>query len=252
MLKKYSDIVSHGQNLKFLVLSWKPVARQSPALVREIGDCVNRLFHRRPYSKVWKGLLAVLECKKSPSGGFFYHVHCLVDGAYVPQSQISSDWKAISGFPVVYISAVRNWRRAFRYSLKYILKGFHWNNHIDRDDFRRSMKGTRFVRSYGSFYNAEYVRGEPVGFPCPDCGIVGAWHIAIDAPSRPDLVGVVLKPLIRPDLRSGSAVSGEWKGVPHDYASLRAANPLMPEYMLRWGCEHYGIDVPEASDNGQT
>jgi hypothetical protein len=251
-VRKYSDIVSHGQNLKFLVLSWKPVIRQDANIVREIGRCVNRLFHRIPYFKVWKGLLAVIECKKSPSGKFFYHVHCLVDGAYVPQSQISKDWKSISGFPVVYISAVRNWKRAFKYVLKYILKGFHWNSETDKHDFRKTMKGTRFVRSYGSFYNAEYVRGKHVGFPCPECGTVGAWHIALDAPSRPDLVGVDLKPLVRPVLHSDSAVLDKWKHVQHDYASLREANPLMPEHMLRWGCERYGIDIPEASDNGQT
>jgi len=61
--------------------------------------------------------------------------------------------------------------------LKYVLKGFELKDPYDREDFKESMKGVRFIRSYGDFYNSEYRSAQHVYFPCPDCGMVGSWIV---------------------------------------------------------------------------
>jgi hypothetical protein len=168
--------------LSFLTLTWKPVFQQDPLIVREIGSCFQRLLDRQPYRKVWRAVLATLECKKTDEGLFYYHLHVLLEGDYVKQAQISKDWAALSGFPVVWIKRVyRTVKKAFRYILKYVLKGFNFADPSDKDDFRASMKKVRFVRSYGSFYDLKkhygknYYKASHVPFPCPGCGAVGAW-----------------------------------------------------------------------------
>lgn len=132
-------------------------------------------MHRHPYDK-YKGLLAVIECKKTSYGWFYYHIHCLLDGFYYPQDKISEDWKEISGFPVVWVERIRSPRRAFKYVLKYILKGFSFDRDQDRLDFKASMKGVRYVRSYGSYYDF-YQTAQHVYFPCPTCDSVKSWVV---------------------------------------------------------------------------
>ena len=79
VFERYSGVISKAKRLKFLTLTWKPVKRQDSSVVREMGKALNRFMHRNPYV-LWKGLLAVVECKKTRDGWFYYHIHCLYDG----------------------------------------------------------------------------------------------------------------------------------------------------------------------------
>jgi Replication protein. len=178
---RYEKFVSTRKDLKFLTLTWKPVSRQDPNIVRQIGKALVKLRHRKKYAKAWKGILATLECKKTNSGFFYYHIHCIIEGNYIPQKEISEDWAKISGFKIVHIERI--WRtpaRAFRYILKYVLKGFAFENEEDVLDFKSSMKGVRYLRSYGDFYNFQYQTAKHVLFPCPDCGGVKCWILEWD------------------------------------------------------------------------
>lgn len=175
---RYQEMIGFRKNLKFLTLTWKPVKHQEAKIVREMGKALVKLLHRKPYRKVWKGLLATIECKKTPHNMFYYHIHCILEGDYVPQAQISKDWREISGFPVVFIERIwRTPKRALRYVMKYILKGFTFEEPRDVQDFKESMSGVHYIRSYGEFYNSEYKKGAHVYFPCPECGAVKSWII---------------------------------------------------------------------------
>jgi len=128
--------------------------------------------------KFWKAILAVVECKKSNSGLFYYHIHCIVSGRYIPQKEISSAWREISGFPIVHIKKIwRTPKRALRYILKYVLKGFALVEEKDIKEFHETMKGVRYIRSYGDFYNFEYLSAKHVYFPCPNCNAVKCWVV---------------------------------------------------------------------------
>ena len=175
--QNYKKILQGRDNLKFLTLTAKPVKTQDSEYVRVLGKCLTRLMHRKIFSCV-RGLVATVECKKTRSGLFYYHVHCIFSGPYIAQKQISEAWAECSGFPIVYVKKITRTRnRALRYVLKYVLKGFQLEDPDDREDFKESMKGVRFIRSYREFYNAEYRTGQHVYFPCPDCGSVKSWIV---------------------------------------------------------------------------
>jgi len=174
----YKKILKNRSNLKFLTLTWKPVQVQDPKIVRKIGKALTRLLHRKRYARAWKGLFATIECKKTPSGMFYYHIHAIIEGSYVPQAQISRDWSNVSGFPIVWVKQIRRTKnRALRYVLKYVLKGMLFEDPRDRSSFKTSMKGVRLIRSYGSFYDSEYRQGQHVYFPCPGCGAIKSWVV---------------------------------------------------------------------------
>jgi len=174
---RYAGVVGY-KDLKFLTLTWKPVRKQKAEIVRDIGKCFKKLLHRHPYNTVWSGVFATIECKKTKSGWFYYHLHALCRGGYVSQERISRDWFEISGFPIVYVKRIwRTPKRALRYVLKYVLKGFSFNKTKDIMDFKESMRGVRYIRSYGDFYDAEYHAAAHVYFPCPRCGAVRCWVI---------------------------------------------------------------------------
>jgi len=174
---RYQKAISCSKRLKFLTLTWKPVKRQDSRIVREMGKALTRFLHRNPYV-MWKGLLAVVECKKTRDGWFYYHIHCLYDGFFVPQSIISKDWREISGFPIVWVKGIsRTPKRALKYVLKYVLKGFSFDNPRDRQDFKLSMKSVHYVRSFGEYYSLNYCFSPHVYFPCPNCKSVRSWVV---------------------------------------------------------------------------
>jgi len=178
IFQRYKEILKNRANLKFLTLTAKPVRKQSVEYVRFLASCLNRFLHRKPYDRLIKGLLATVECKKTSYGWFYYHIHCLIDGGFLNQAQISRDWRQISGFPIVHITRIRRTRnRALRYVLKYVLKGMNFDDSKDRADFRASFKGVRLIRSYGDFYALEYRSSPHVYFPCPRCGAVKSWVV---------------------------------------------------------------------------
>lgn len=158
-----------------LTLTAKPVPTQDSAIVGELRSALTRFLHRHPYHH-WKGVLAVIECKKTRTNLFYYHIHCILDGFFVPQDQISRDWKDCSGFPIVWVERIRSPNRALKYVLKYVLKGFSFNDHQDRLDFKESMRGVRYVSSYGSYYDL-YQTANHVYFPCPNCQAVKSWVV---------------------------------------------------------------------------
>jgi hypothetical protein len=160
-----------------LTLTAKPVKEQSVKYVRFLGQCLVNLLHLKRYRKKWWSMLAVMECKKTKDGLFYYHIHCLVDGYYIPQELISEDWKKISGFPVVWIEKAGSIYGSLRYVLKYVLKGFAFEDKRDVRDFRKSMKGVRYVRSYGGFYGYDYRSAKHVYFACPGCEAVKSWIV---------------------------------------------------------------------------
>ena len=178
LYKRYNNVISGRSDLKLLTLTSKPVPKQSVEVVRKLGHDLVCLLHRRPYCKVWRGVLASFECKKTDYGWFYYHVHIILSGDYVSVYQISKDWREISGFPIVNIKRVwRTPKRVLNYVLKYVLKGFSFDNSKDRLDFKHTMKGVRYLRSYGDFYDSQYARGDHVYYPCPVCGAKKCWVV---------------------------------------------------------------------------
>ena len=177
IFERYSGLVESSKSLLFLTLTMKPVRDQKPEYVQFLGKCVNKFLHRKRF-RHYKGVLATVECKKTKSGFFYYHIHCLIEGAYVPQKEISDAWREISGFPIVHVKRI--WRtrsRALRYVLKYIMKGMNFASSRERTDFKASFRGVRFVRSFGEFYDREYREGKHVYFPCPSCGSIKSWVV---------------------------------------------------------------------------
>lgn len=180
LLDHYSGVLNQIRGrISFLTLTSRPIREQSADHVRLLGKQVNQLFHRRPYCRVWHGVLAVVECKKTIDGLFYYHVHCVLVGGYVPQSQISRDWRSISGHSIVNISEIKRMRSktVLKYALKYILKGFAFSDERDIETFRATMKGVRYVRSYGEFYDSRYHSATHVAFRCPDCQSTYCWIV---------------------------------------------------------------------------
>jgi len=176
--ERYENIISDSPNLKLVTLTSKPVPSQHPEIIRSLVKALNRFLHRKIYRKNWKATLGSIECKKTESGMFYYHLHLIVSGKYIPQKRISIDWKEVSGFPIVHITRIfRTPKRALRYVLKYVLKGFGFDDNKDRQKFKDSMKGVRYIHSYGEYYNFQYSRGKHVYFPCPLCGSINCWVV---------------------------------------------------------------------------
>lgn len=117
-------------------------------------------------------------------GGRKLHFHCLFFGRYIPQATLSDEWKAITGFPIVHISKIKEGlKRGLKETLKYISKfekatagdyrGYARPEEIAR--LAQVFNKLRRVRTRGLFYNLpseseiaeQDIDARPV--VCPEC-----------------------------------------------------------------------------------
>jgi hypothetical protein len=93
-------------------LGWEGFKR----LERDFLALVKRI--RRKY-----GLFEYIAVKELTDRGFC-HIHAIFVGPYIPQSELSEVWEAISGFKIVFIQSVYgSERRLGGYLGKYLIKG---------------------------------------------------------------------------------------------------------------------------------
>lgn len=131
------------------------------------------------WNKNGAGLLANWEVG---SKGLKLHYHCVYLGNWVDQKRLSKVWQDLTdGDRVVWVSQVKHndgdWQGAVSETLKYATK-FYSEDKATGELIYLSpeltvllfevLKGTRRIRSWGSFYNID-VQNERV-FCCSDCG----------------------------------------------------------------------------------
>jgi len=182
----WSRILPFIDNLKFLTVTYGYV---NPL------DEVPKIFSmaRKFAKKYWKHGMAVLEIKYNQDRMAWYvHVHFMVAGNYVAQSQLSMAWNQVSGRPILDIRRVWRPRGGLGYLLRYVAKGnmvLHEHGDEAQDpvkliEFQQALWHRRFVIAWGSFSKEESAENHDLGgsllssldvkvylgLACPVCG----------------------------------------------------------------------------------
>lgn len=155
-----------GNRLMFLTLTKKSNGQEGftkeniKEFYRQVREFMNRFYSIKSNS----GAIVQLEIGQD----FNLHVHCVVFGAYFPQSILSNTWNEITGdSKIVDIKQIKSNNGAVNYLYKYITKFATLENPDQYALIFKEMFKLRQMRTYGIFYNFKVIK-EPI--KCPICG----------------------------------------------------------------------------------
>jgi hypothetical protein len=138
----------------------------------KLTTCLNRLYgsfkllRARPF---WKnrvlGGVAFLEFKRGEASGLWHpHLHCLVQGRFLPQQELAGEWLAVTGDShVVDVRLVKARSEVMRYVTKYCSKSNGLSDESSDDDLEeiiRSLKGRRTIVPFGTWRTLRLLHGE--------------------------------------------------------------------------------------------
>ena len=85
-------------NAKFITLTLKHSADDLKSQIDRLYDGFRKLRRRKWFESLVQGGIWFFQVKKSKKDGYWHpHLHCLVDGAFVPQKKLSAEWLEITG-----------------------------------------------------------------------------------------------------------------------------------------------------------
>lgn len=146
--------VEKKEKAKFLTFTLKhhtaPLKEQIAALYKFF-----RAIRKTPFfKKKIKGGIWFFQIKKSKDDRYWHpHIHCLVEGAYVPQKELSALWKKIThGSYIVDIRAVKDGNKAAEYVARYAAAPCRLLGHTVDDalEIVQALHGQRICGTFGS------------------------------------------------------------------------------------------------------
>lgn len=111
-------------DIRFLTLTMKHTDTPLSAQIDRIYDAFRKLRRAPFWAKAVKGGCAVLELKHSHRTQLWHvHLHCLLDGSYLPKEDVKAEWWRITGDShVIDIKQCHDAEHASHYVVKYITK----------------------------------------------------------------------------------------------------------------------------------
>lgn len=163
--------------LRFVTLTLKPSHASLSAQLDRLYDSFNKL-RRRDFWKLYvTGGVAFVEVKIGKNSGLWHpHLHCLVEGDFIPQRDLSREWLEVTGdSSIVDVRRVENVGHAAAYTVKYGSKGCDssvYNAPSRLDEFVTAIKGRRFALTFGTWRGIQLAEGHDDGAQWQNIGAI--------------------------------------------------------------------------------
>ncbi len=145
-----------SQPIRFLTLTLKHSGMALSCMIRLLYKSFRTLRGRRFWKDKVDGGCAFLEVKWNDSTGQWHpHLHCLIQGHYLPKTLVSEAWNVITnGSFIIDIRFVHSTGHAASYIAKYASKPLS-NTFLNRpdqlDEAIIALRSTRMVHTFGSW-----------------------------------------------------------------------------------------------------
>ena len=128
----------------------------------DLPDQLDRLYRSfrclrrcRWWSVTVAGGVSFLEITRNPTTGQWHpHLHLIIEGSFLPQSQLSARWHEITGDSyIVHVRLVRDSSRDAHYVAKYLGNPFEaavYRDPLALDQAMRAISGRRCMMTFGS------------------------------------------------------------------------------------------------------
>lgn len=146
--------VGHWSSCRFVTLTLRstdaPLAGQVKRLIESFKALRRREFWR---DRCTNGIAVIEVTWHTGTGQWHPHLHVLVQGDYLPQAQLSAEWKAVTGDSmIVDVRAVHDRADVVGYVVRYLAKPAgveQWPPQVIAD-YAVGMKGVRMLNSFGT------------------------------------------------------------------------------------------------------
>lgn len=137
-----------GRRVRFATFTLRHSRSALRDQIKRIYAAFNAFRRRREIARKLTGGVAILEVKLSDRDGLWHvHLHCLLEGAYIDQRQLSDHWLAVTGdSSIVDIRDVGSTSDRVAYATKYAAKG------LDASVFRDTERAVEAIHALRSVH----------------------------------------------------------------------------------------------------
>jgi hypothetical protein len=145
-----------GRTIRHLTVTLKHSNTPLPDQINRLLRSFAELRRRRLWTNNVVGGAAFMELKISSRDGLWHvHLHCLIEGTYLPQKPLVDAWHAITGDSTyLWIKPVPDSAGLSTYVCKYVTKPADASvfDHADKlVELMQAMKGTRLCTTFGTW-----------------------------------------------------------------------------------------------------
>ena len=156
----------HGQVVRFLTITIRHSHLSLSDQITRLYKCFAELRRRDFWKKHCVGGVATLEVKLGKDGRAWHpHLHCLIEGGYVPHKELSEEWLAVTGdSSIIDVRAVDDNEHTVSYICKYVSKPVHHDILLDPvklPEYAAAIKGRRRLITWGTWRGLKLTE-------CPD------------------------------------------------------------------------------------
>lgn len=169
LFRGYEHLFRSKSRLRFLTLTLRNTSNLSLTSVDFLRNCFRKLLRSSSLSgRISGGMYGIEIVNKGK--GWNIHLHAIIEGQYLPQDELSREWRRITGGSyIVWVTKFDRGVEGLRYILKYLLKSPCLSG--QEDTYNAYMKGVRMFSFFGSWFPAKLIK--TTFFKCPICGCVG-------------------------------------------------------------------------------
>ena len=159
---------TEGKSARFLTLTLKSTTEPLAQLLAKLTQDFTALRRSKLWRKRVTGGVGFLEIKWIASSQRWHpHLHCLVQGRYIPQDELSRTWLKITGTSkIVDIRIATDSRYVTHYICKYASKPLDHTVIVDPprlDEAVRALKGKRLCMTFGSWRGYKLTESQETG-----------------------------------------------------------------------------------------
>lgn len=151
---------SGGSDVRFFTFTLRHSNTPLPDQVKRLRHCLRLLHRRKWWQEHCSGGFDCIENKPAKHGpGWHVHAHCLVEGKYIDQRELSRVWHAITGdSTIVDVERKGTPEQMARYATKYATKPLHEEVYLSPqllDEAILGLRGMRLTQGWGTWHDVE-------------------------------------------------------------------------------------------------
>lgn len=157
MAANLQNVISNLRNVRFVTLTLRHNALCLTDQLNRLYKCFGDLRRRKWWQSLVKGGCAMVEITLGRDKRWHPHLHLIVEGRYMAQSELSAEWLRVTGdSSIVDIRAIRDDGADYvaRYVTKYVCKPMSDSVLADPDklaEMIEALRGRRLCLTYGSW-----------------------------------------------------------------------------------------------------
>ncbi|KKM98862.1 hypothetical protein LCGC14_1153570 [marine sediment metagenome] len=179
---------------KFLTLTLKHSNAPLVHQVKSLYDYFRKFRQCAPMKKGAKGGIWFFQLKRSKESGQWHpHIHCVVEGAYMPQKLLSKVWERITlGSKIVHIKPIRDFEKSAKEVARYASSPADLTTNA-KSDYVEIFEAMNHRRSCGTWGTARTVSlRQPKAEETDKWENIGSWTIMYASQNRDPAAAMII------------------------------------------------------------